>query len=295
MDDGRSKRGRKKARRFIELRRALYLETLRRTGNHRAAARAAGIDPTTAQQRRKRDADFALACLAAEEEAARRLAGAKHMFDGVEDARFETIRRGRNGRLQIVATRTGKWNKTMEEDYFDVLRATANLAAAARAVGVSESLIWQRRRAWPGFRARMEETLEEAEAAMEFRLAAHGTNVGVGQNGDTQNGDTHLCVPSGTQRCVSPPLSCVPERTRRCVSPPFDPGVRAALPQVARGETTRGRAAWTVAAGAGHCGGDGGDRPQGRSDQAAPGQRRAAGWGQSIDCPLPTPSRHSRS
>lgn len=201
MDDGKGKRGRKKVRRFIESRRALYLETLRRTGNHRAAARAAGIDPTTAQQRRKRDADFALACLAAEEEAARRLAGAQHMFDGVEDARFETIRRGRNGRLQIVATRTGKWNKTMEEDYFDVLRATANLAAAARAVGVSESLIWQRRRVWPGFRARMEETLEEAEAAMEFRLAAHGTNVGVGQNGDT-----HLCVPERTQRCVSPPF-----------------------------------------------------------------------------------------
>jgi hypothetical protein len=203
MVGGKSKRGRKTVRRFIESRRALYLETLRRTGNHRAAARAAGIDPTTAQQRRKRDADFALACLAAEEEAARRLAGAQHMFDGVEDARFETIRRGRNGRLQIVATRTGKWNKAMEEDYFDVLRASANLAAAARAVGVSESLIWQRRRAWPGFRARMEETLEEAEAVMEFRLAAHGTNVGVGQNGDTQ--------------------LCVPERTQSCVSTPFDP------------------------------------------------------------------------
>jgi hypothetical protein len=183
MVGGKSKQGRKKVRRFIESRRALYLETLRRTGNHRAAARAAGIDPTTAQQRRKRDADFALACLAAEEEAARRLAGAQHMFDEVEDARFETIRRGRNGRLQIVATRAGKWNKAMEEDYFDVLRATGNHAAAARAVGVSESLIWQRRRAWPGFRARIEETLEEAELMLEFRLSAHGTNVGVGIEG----------------------------------------------------------------------------------------------------------------
>ncbi|MEA3014517.1 MAG: hypothetical protein QOD42_3062 [Sphingomonadales bacterium] len=226
MVGGKRKPSGKKVRRFIESRRAVYLETLRRTGNHKAAARAAGIDRSAAEQRRKRDADFALACVAAEAEAAQRLAGAQHMFDGVEDARFETVRRGRGGRLQIVATRTGKWNKAMEDDYFDVLRATGNLAAAARAAGVSTSLIWQRRRAWPGFRARLEETLEEAELVLEFRLAAHGTNVGIAPegaarearpatvlNGDTLNGDTHLCVPAGTHRCVSPPPP----------SPPFDP------------------------------------------------------------------------
>jgi molybdenum-dependent DNA-binding transcriptional regulator ModE len=38
--------------------------------------------------------------------------------------------------------------------YLATLRRTGNLAAAARAVGISMSLIWQRRRAWPGFRAR---------------------------------------------------------------------------------------------------------------------------------------------
>jgi hypothetical protein len=194
MEEGGRKRRKAKVRRFIESRRAVYLEMLRRTGNHAAAARAAGVDRSTAENRRKRDADFALACIAAEEEAAQRLAGARHMFDGVEDARFETIRRGRNGRWQIVATRTGKWNKAMEDDYFDVLRATGNLAAAARAVGVSTSLIWQRRRAWPGFRARLEETLDEAELVLEFRLAAHGTNVGAGPEG-TVRGQLRNCPP----------------------------------------------------------------------------------------------------
>lgn len=205
---------RPKVRRFIESRRALYLETLRRTGNHGAAARAAGIDRSTAEKRRKRDADFALACIAAEEEAQARLAGATHMFDGVEDARFETIRRGRNGRWQIVATRTGKWNKAMEDDYFDVLRATGNLAAAARAVGVSESLIWQRRRAWPGFRARMEETLDEAEIVLEFRLAAHGTNVGVGPGGEVV-GSEDRAKGTVTRNCPRPD-DCPP-------AAPFDP------------------------------------------------------------------------
>lgn len=201
MEEGKRQRRKPKVRRFIASRRALYLETLRRTGNHGAAARAAGIDRSTAEKRRKRDADFALACIAAEEEAQARLAGARHMFDGVEDARFETIRRGRGGRWQIVATRTGKWNKAMEDDYFDVLRATGNLAAAARAVGVSTSLIWQRRRAWPGFRARMEETLEEAEIVLEFRLAAHGTNVGMGPEGAGREGEAKGTV---TGNCPQP-------------------------------------------------------------------------------------------
>ncbi|HEV7660939.1 MAG TPA: hypothetical protein VGO55_13955 [Allosphingosinicella sp.] len=198
MDEGKRKQRRPKVSRFIESRRALYLETLRRTGNHRAAARAAGIDRSTAEQRRKRDAGFALACIAAEAEAAQRLAGARHMFDGVEDARFETVRRGRGGRWQIVATRAGKWSKAMEDDYFDVLRATGNHAAAARAVGVSESLIWQRRRAWPGFRARIEETLDEAELVLELRLSGHGTNVGVGPGGEapgTVRGQSRDCPP----------------------------------------------------------------------------------------------------
>jgi len=182
-DAGRGRR-RKKVRRFIAPRRERFLEVLRRTGNVRIAAKAVGICPTSVEQRRRRDAEFAIACEAALDEASRRLAGAKDAFDGVDDARFETIRRGRGGRWQIVATRSGKWSKAKEDEFLEVLRATGNVAAAARAVGVSERLIWQRRAAWPGFRQRIEEALEEAELALEFRIACHGNNVGaVGDGG----------------------------------------------------------------------------------------------------------------
>jgi hypothetical protein len=38
-------------------------------------------------------------------------------------------------------------------------------------VGFSEGCIAQRRRKWPDFARRMEETLEDAEMALEYRLA----------------------------------------------------------------------------------------------------------------------------
>jgi molybdenum-dependent DNA-binding transcriptional regulator ModE len=173
----RKARRRAKVRRFTAERRAQFLEHLRRTGNQGAAAKAVGIHRDNVEKRRKRDAEFAIACMAAEEEASQRLAGARDPFDGVEDARFETIRRGRKGRWQIVATRKGKWSKAVENMFFDVLRTCGNIAASARAVGFSEGLIWQRRRAWPGFRQRMEETLEEAGMALEFQAATWGNNL----------------------------------------------------------------------------------------------------------------------
>jgi len=172
-----SERRRRKVRRFTAERRAQFLEHLRRTGNQGAAAKAVGMHRDNVDKRRKRDAEFAIACMAAEEEVSQRLAGARDPFDGVGDAEFETIRRGRKGRWQIVATRKGKWSKKVEDMFFDVLRTCGNVAASARAVGFSESLIWQRRRAWPGFRQRMEETLEEAEIVLEFRAATCGNNV----------------------------------------------------------------------------------------------------------------------
>lgn len=173
MTDDRAVR-RVKIRRFTAPRRATFLEHLRRTGNAKAAARAVGLHVRSAERRRERDAAFAIAWAAAVEEAGRRLAGATDPFDGVADAGFETIRLGRRGRPQIVATRAGKWSKAAEQIFLDGLRGCGNVAAAARAAGFSESLIWQRRRTWPGFAARMEEALDEAEIALEFRLACLG-------------------------------------------------------------------------------------------------------------------------
>ncbi|MES2444230.1 MAG: hypothetical protein V4574_15490 [Pseudomonadota bacterium] len=166
----------RKVRRFTVERRAAFLEHLRRSGNQAAAARSLGFDRTVPEQRRRRDAAFELECRAALEEANRRLAGADDPFAHDGDAEFETIRGGRRGRLQIVATRTGKWSRRAEEMFLGILRGCGNISAAARATGFSPELIWQRRRKWAAFARRIEEALEEAELVLEFRLATIGND-----------------------------------------------------------------------------------------------------------------------
>ena len=170
-------RRRPKVKRFTAPRRAAFLEFLAKTGNWSAAAKAAGIDRSTADQRRKRDARFALDCMAAKEAATQLLTGAADCFEGVADPERQTIKRGPHGRAMIVAARKGKWCKSTEEVVLAVLRQTGNVAAAARAAGIAEGTIWARRRQWPAFRQRMEEALEEAEVVLEFRLATMGNDV----------------------------------------------------------------------------------------------------------------------
>lgn len=164
----------KKVRRFTVERRAAFLEHLRRSGNQKAAAASVGFDRTVPEQRRRRDAAFELECRAALAEASARLAGATDPWAHDGDAEFETIRRSSDGRIKIVATRKGKWSRRAEDLFLDILRGCGNVAAAARATGFSESLIWQRRRKWPEFERRMEAALEEAEVVLEFRLATQG-------------------------------------------------------------------------------------------------------------------------
>lgn len=166
--------GKRKVRRFTAERRAAFLEHLRRSGNQAAAARSLGFDRMVPEQRRRRDAAFELECRAALEEASARLAGADDPFAHDGDTEFETIRRGSHGRVQIVATRKGKWSKRAEELFLDILRGCGNVAAAARATGFSQELIWQRRCKWPAFARAMEAALEEAELVLEFRLATYG-------------------------------------------------------------------------------------------------------------------------
>lgn len=168
--------GRGKRRHFTAERRATYLEALRRTGNHTAAARAAAISWGGAYRYRKRRPEFDAECAEAEREAQRRLAGAEGPFDGCSEAEFESIRRGADGRLKIQALGRRRWSRRKEELFFEVLRECGNIAASARAAGVSREAVWKRRREWPAFRRRFEETLDEAEVSLEFRVACHGTN-----------------------------------------------------------------------------------------------------------------------
>jgi hypothetical protein len=171
-----TERKREKRRYFTADRRELYLAGLGRTGNHAAAAREAGITAGGARRFRRRKPEFEALCVAAEREAQGRMAGAEGPFEGGADPAFESIRRGADGRLKIQAQGRRRWSRKKEDRFFAVLRECGNIAASARAAGVSREAVWQRRRAWPAFARRFDETMEEAEIALEYRVACLGTN-----------------------------------------------------------------------------------------------------------------------
>jgi hypothetical protein len=173
---------RPKVQRFTAPRRAAFLEFLAKTGNLTAAAAAVGIDRSTAEQRRKRDAEFELACRAALAEADRALAGADNAVGLEGQGDFSVIKRSRSGRTQVIRAGAKRWSRAIEDRFFAALSTCGNVAAAARAVGFTEGCIWQRRRNWPAFRARMEEALDEAEINIEFRLASMGSDIAAAGN-----------------------------------------------------------------------------------------------------------------
>jgi hypothetical protein len=176
MDQDKPRR-RRKLLRFTAPRRAAFLEFLRKTGNYQAAAAAVGIDRATAEQRRKRDADFAIGCREALAAADRALAGAEGAFDAAGQGAFNVIKKSPTGHTQLIRAGAKRWSRAIEAHYFAALAACGNLAAAARAVGFSPSCIAQRRRKWPAFQRRLEEALEEAELNIEFRLASMGCDL----------------------------------------------------------------------------------------------------------------------
>jgi hypothetical protein len=157
--------------------RALFLKVLRETGNRRAAAAAIGVGPRAMDQRRAHDPELDRDWRAALDEAHLALALAKGPFDCPQGTARNTIRRGKNGRLQLVAAGEERWSAAVEERFKEALRACGSVRAAAQAVGFTESTVWQRRRAWPVFAAMIEELLEEAELGLELRIASMGSNV----------------------------------------------------------------------------------------------------------------------
>jgi hypothetical protein len=182
--DGTDK-GRQPYRRLSGEERARFLAVLRETGNRRAAAAAIGVEPRLMDQRREHDPELDRDWEAAVEEAHRLLSAAKGPFDFAQDRQFDcpagnklnTIRRGKRGRLQLVAAGDERWTAEVEIRFKEALRACGNVRAAARWVGFSESAVWQRRRQWPAFAEMLEGLLEEAELALELRIASMGSNV----------------------------------------------------------------------------------------------------------------------
>jgi hypothetical protein len=158
--------------RLSQAKRERFLEVLGQTGNRSLAAEAIGVDGRLMDQRREFDPLLDKQWREAMEQAQRRLAGASGPLDCIGGAEPMVIRRGPGGKLRVVKAGPRRWSRPVEERFFGALAVSGNIAGAARFVGFSEGCIAQRRRKWPDFARRMEETLEDAELALEFRLAS---------------------------------------------------------------------------------------------------------------------------
>lgn len=193
-------------RRLTGEERARFIEVLRATGNRRAAAAAIGADPRGMDQRREHDPELDAAWTAAVDAAHSTLSAAAGPFDFDPDAAAGTgdggglalgmVRRGKKGRLQLTACGESRWNAQVEQRFLAVLRETGNVRASAHAVGFSEGTIWDRRRRWPAFAEALEAMLEEAEMALEFRIASMRNNVTPGRGGGAEAAEGAFGAPT---------------------------------------------------------------------------------------------------
>jgi hypothetical protein len=154
-------------------------------------------------QRREHDPELDRAWREAVAEADRRLSGATGPFDCAAQGGLDMVRRGKNGRLQMVAAGEGRWSAKVEARFLAALRETGNVRASARAVGFSEGAVWDRRRTWPAFAQAMDAMLDEAEVALEFRIAAMANGVvgGVGELGTVTSNCPQGEVGTVTSHC----------------------------------------------------------------------------------------------
>jgi hypothetical protein len=180
VDEGEgaaSPQERGKLRRFTERRRETFLAVLAQTGNRGMAAEAIGFEPRLLDQRRRYDALLDRQWTEALEQCERRLAAIDGPYDEETDGPALVIHRGPNGRLQLRKCGQKRWSRAVEDRFFATLAMCGNIGASARAVGFSQSCVDQRRRKWPDFEARLQETLDDAELEIEFRAATEARGI----------------------------------------------------------------------------------------------------------------------
>ncbi len=208
MDGGEERRPERAPRtRLSAEKRDRFLEVLGQTGNRRLAAEAIGVEPRLMDQRREFDALLDRQWREALEQAERRLSGASGPLDCIGGAEPMVIRRGSDGRMKVVKAGPRRWSRPVEERFFAALAASGNIAAAARSVGFSNSCIAQRRRQWPAFARRMEEALEDAETALEFRVAVESGAWGGLDAGGAPGGDGEIPAFAGMTEGFDPDLA----------------------------------------------------------------------------------------
>lgn len=154
------------------------MKALRRTGNVRLSARAAGLKYGTVQYRRATHPAFAQAWNAALVFAQARLdqqgrCGPSTSEGGHRTAGGEPVVVRRNdGKLQMRAAQPGKLTKACEQAFLSALSATANVRLSAAAAGAAEAAFYRRKRNNPAFAREWRLALEQGYEALEMALHA---------------------------------------------------------------------------------------------------------------------------
>jgi hypothetical protein len=141
------------------------LRGLARTGNVRASAAEAGVDPGTAYDHRVKDARFAAQWAAA-------LPKGKARAARLHAGTCETVVRRTKHGTQLVRAAAGRWSAKVEEVFLAELERTACARRAAAACGLSTTALYQRRKHYPDFAARWAAAEEKATARIPGLLAA---------------------------------------------------------------------------------------------------------------------------
>lgn len=136
--------------------RQAFVRELRRTGNVRASAFAAGVDPGTAYDHRARDAGFRA-----------KWDGAVKAYKGRPSPQLSRAGR-RGGKEELVLRKSkqgdklvraapGRWSSRIEESFLDALEHTGCVRTAARSVGMSTEALYKRKAKYSEFSARWDD------------------------------------------------------------------------------------------------------------------------------------------
>lgn len=158
--------------------RRAFLRALAVTANVTLSAQRAGIDKSTAYQARNASPLFARLWDKAMADGRTAIAGG-HVPDEVADidSRPFSIRSSKSGRVCLMATGEGRWNEDVEALFFARLAETGNVKEAARAIGMSTTALYNRRKLWPAFDARWTEVVTLATERLAVQLLTAASNV----------------------------------------------------------------------------------------------------------------------
>ena len=156
--------------------RQVFLRALRRTGNVRASAFEAGVDPGTAYDHRAKDAGFRAkwaGVLKGFRAAEKKRAPLRHPAGGPPRRSGEelVLRRSKHGD-KLVRAAPGRWSRRVEESFLDGLEATGCVRVAAAAAGLSTNALYGRRAKYPEFAARWDERAARAATQLPGVLSA---------------------------------------------------------------------------------------------------------------------------